>query len=315
MGVHRHAGVSVVVAALAMLIGACSSAPSPTHSPSPAPTGLAHFAGSGIAFDYPAAWSAAHWDNVSSFTSLIAYVGTTEFHDPCTRTANSVSCGPAYALGPGQLAVAVGNAAFPGFDILKLPEGAVPVTAGGLPGYVSDAQPVGDTGAAASRSWVLAMPGSIDNYYTVNAEIRDLDPATAFAPVDALVASLTYDQPVVPLPTGAATEAAAEAAVRSALAVMVRGDPSYACFPASGSRTFLVGALPGMGPLGAPQPATCSTSIQATPLQLWKAHLVLHLSKADVQDGSGVSIRGVDITMYITADGQPGATTSTSLDK
>ena len=300
-----------LAALLAVVAGACSPTPSVSPEATPPPTGLAHFAGSGIAFDYPAAWRSVHFDNFSSFTSSIVSLGTTEFHDPCTRGPDSLSCGVAYTLEPGQMAVEVGNAAFPTFSILDVPAGATPVTAGGLPGWVEDADPFAATRSTAARSWTLAMPGSIDNYFTVRAEVRDLDPATAFAPVDALVASWAYDQPVVPLPTGADAAPAAAAALKSALAEMVRsGEPAYACFPQTGSRRFQVTALPGMGPLAKPQVATCSTSIEATPLGMWRAHLVAHLSERDPQAGWGV-----DITMYITADGQPGNTTSAPLDQ
>jgi hypothetical protein len=298
-----HVVLAGLVALVALAIAACGPAPSPVPWPSPvgsapAPGGLARFAEGGLTFDYPASWRESHHENLSSFTSVIAYLATVDVHDPCVRTPDSMTCGAAYRLEPGTLAVTVGTGSFPGFNILEVPTGAKALTAGGLPGYVQDAEPSAETGATASRTWTLAMPGSVDNYFSIRADAREPGTEAAFAQVDELVASLAYDPPVVPLPSG---EGAADAAVRSALDEMIRSEPAYACFPTSGSRRSVVSALPGMGLLAAPQVATCSTAIEATPLQLWRVHLVARLSERDSQ-----AARGDDIVMMVTPDGQPG---------
>ena len=114
------------------------------------------------------------------------------------RSANAMSCGPAYELQPGTLVVTVETAAFHGSNILDVPAGAQPLVAGGLPGYVQDSDPFAQTGATAARTWSLAMPGYIDNYYRITAQAREPGVDAAFAQVDSLVASLAYDPPVTP---------------------------------------------------------------------------------------------------------------------
>lgn len=159
------------------------------------------------------------------------------------------------------------NNGWPLFDILKRPADATPLTVGGLPAYVEPASSVpASVRADLSFVWTLAMPGSVDNYYTVSADIRGPGTAETKAQVDALIASLRYDPPVVPLPTGAG---AAEAAATKALATLAKQSASWLCFPSKpGTRQMVVDGLP-VGPnLARPQLATCTTAIEATPLQL-----------------------------------------------
>ena len=148
------------------------------------------FSEGGLVFDYPAAWHEFHYQNVSTMSSVIAYLATVDVHDPCVRSANGMSCGPGYELQPGTMVVTVETAAFPGFNILDVPAGAQPLVAGGLPGYVQDSDPFAQTGATAARTWSLAMPGSIDNYYRITAQAREPGVDAAFAQVDSLVAGL-----------------------------------------------------------------------------------------------------------------------------
>jgi hypothetical protein len=78
-------------------------------------------AASGIRLAYPATWREFHYEVVSSFSSVIAYLGTVEVQDPCTRTATSISCGSGFKLPPGGIVVVVENHGFPGYDILEHP--------------------------------------------------------------------------------------------------------------------------------------------------------------------------------------------------
>jgi hypothetical protein len=299
----------VLAGVLALSSAGCGEAPGTSATGAVAPSSgvPGRFSEGGLVFDYPHQWREFHYENPSSFSSVIAYLATVDVADPCVRTPDSVSCGPGYELEPGTLVVTVENASFPGFDILDLPTGARPLVAGGLPGYVQDTDPFAQTGATAARTWSLAMPGSIDNYYRITVQVREPGIAEAFAAVDALVANLAYDPPVTPLPTGAG---AAEAAARTALAALVAGDHAWACFPSSGSRRFQVTALP-MGPqLAAPQVAMCSTSIEATPLQQWRMRLVERLPNKDANGAWGS-----DITVYVGPDGLPGMTTAAQLEQ
>jgi hypothetical protein len=284
----------VVVVAAVGLVAGCGPGPSPTAVPPAAP---AHFAESGLAFDYPVTWRRAHFEILSSFTSSIAWLGTVEMHDPCVRTANQISCGTGYSLGPGTLVVEVGTASFPGFDILDVPHGARPVTIDGLPGYVMDGEPVAETGATASRTWTVPMPGSIDNDYTVTANVRAPNEGALLDLVDGIVRGIRYEPAVKPLPSG---QAAADAAVASYLAaVLVGADPAWGCFPPRGSRSMTVTSLPNGPPLERPREATCTTTIEATPMQVWRVTLEMRLAEHDANGGWGTRM-----TVFVGPDGE-----------
>lgn len=284
----------MAAAAVLGLVAACAPGPSPAVL---APVPPAHFAESGLAFDYPGTWRRSSFELLSSFTSSIAWLGTVEMHDPCVRTANQISCGTGYSLGPGTLVVEVGTASFPGFDILDVPPGARPVTVDGLPGYVQDGEPVAGTGATASRTWTVPMPGSIDNYYTLTANVRAPNEGALLDLVDGMVRSIRYAPAVAPLPVG---QAAADAAVGAYLgAVLVGADPAWACFPATGSRTMTVTSLPNGPPLERAREATCTTTVEATPMQVWKVTLEMRLAEHDANGGWGTRM-----TVYVGPDGE-----------
>ncbi len=281
---------SVLVTALA----ACGSA---VPSPSPSPAVPNRFHDAGLVFDYPAAWRAYHYEVVSSFSSAIAYLGTVEVQDPCIREANSLTCGAGYRLGPGTLVMDLENASFPTFNILERPQGARPIVVDGLPGYVEDGEPAAGTGATAARTWSIARPGSIDNYYRVTANARGPGDGALLDLVDGIVKGIRYDPPVPPLPDG---RAPALAAATAYLEASLRGaDPSWACFPAEGSRTMTVSSLPNGPPLEQARMATCTTAIAATPMQLWELTLEMRLSEHDANGGWGTRM-----TAYIRPDGE-----------
>ena len=79
----------LAIAALVLTRGGLG--PSPTVSPPPLKV-LAHYS-NGMTFDYPAAWTAQHYQNVSSFSALTVYLSPLTLPDPCTRTGNETSCG------------------------------------------------------------------------------------------------------------------------------------------------------------------------------------------------------------------------------
>ena len=143
----RHVAAILV---LGLAIAGCGPSTA-TPSPTAAPSGLARFAEQGLVFEYPAAWRVFHYQKLSSFSSVIAYLATVGVADPCARTASSVSCGLSYHLDPGTIVVTVSNAAFPTFNILDVPPGAFPVDVGGLPGYVTQ------TGRHGRNGLVLAV--------------------------------------------------------------------------------------------------------------------------------------------------------------
>lgn len=294
---------AILFACLALL-AACASPGPPSAAPG---NGLAHFRQDGLVFDYPAAWRPFRYQVVSSFSNLIVYLATVDVADPCVRTANSVACGQSYRLVPNSIVVSITGRGFPGFNILVgPPPGATALVVGGLPAYVERLAPAdAAAGADTSVQWTIARPGSVDNSYAIQADIQGPDVADQLHQVDALVASLQFDPPLVPLE---ATDAAAEQAATKALAAMARTDPGYACFPGNpGIRQMQVTALVSGPALAKPQVATCSTRIEATRLQLWRLTLIERLPEADPNGDSALQI-----VLWVSPDGTPGMMTSGS---
>ena len=298
--------MAVVLAALASCAANVDGPRTSVPSPSPAATGLATFHESGLVFDYPAAWREFHYPELSSMSSLIAYLGTVDVIAPCVTMSVAVGtqteCRDRYQLVPDSLVVTIRSNGNPMFNILDRPPGVVPLTVGGLPGYrvVPSPAPDDTTEAETIVTVTAAMPGSVDNFYTITAAIRgpDLDPLRA--QVEAMITSLSYDSPVVPLASG---PSAATTAATTALAALGKDSPAWACFTPSGSHQMVVGSLP-MGPkLAHPQLATCTTKIEATQLQLWRMTLTMRLSEPDPQAGSGQTF-----VVWVNPDGTPGQT-------
>lgn len=79
--------------------------------------------------------------------------------------------------------------------------------------------------------------------------------------------------------------------------------PAWACFVPMGTKQLVIDSLP-MGPaLAHPQLATCTSAIEATPLQLWRMTLAMHLSEPDANAGSGETF-----VVWVNPDGTPGLT-------
>ncbi|MFI5041646.1 MAG: hypothetical protein ACHQNA_07335, partial [Acidimicrobiales bacterium] len=244
------------------LAGACAS----PATVGPTTTGLATFDQRGLAFEYPAGWQTFTYTVQSSFRDVMAYLATVYVPEPCATTVASdstrVECEDRFTLTPDSLVVQVMAASFPSFDITHVPDDATALTIGGLPGYVETAgSDAAAPGVDRTITWSIAMPGFIDNYYAIEAQMRGPDLGTLQAQIETVIASVRYDPPVTPLPTGLG---AASAAAARALATLTRDDASWACFPASGSRQALVSSLPNGPDLAGPQVATCSTEITAT---------------------------------------------------
>jgi hypothetical protein len=160
-------------------------------------------------------------------------------------------------------------------------------------------------GADSSTRWTIARPGSVDNFFTIQADIKGPDVAEQLNQVKALIASLRYDPAVVPLEAG---DAGAERAATKALATMASTDPAWACFPGRpGIRQMLVTAMPSGPVLAKPQIAACSTRIEPTPLQLWRMTLTERLPQPDPQAGTALQI-----VLWVSSDGTPGQMTSGS---
>ncbi|HEX5823824.1 MAG TPA: hypothetical protein VFY18_05115 [Candidatus Limnocylindrales bacterium] len=292
-----------VIAGALLLVAACGG-PTPRSDASPS---LATFHERGLVFAYPAPWRSFRYQVVSSFSNAIVYLATVDVPDPCTRTANSVACGQHFRLEPNSIVVSINGVGFPGFNILEgQPPGSTGLVVGGLPAYV-ERLPSEEAAAGADLSmrWTIARPGSVDNFFTIQADIRGPDVAGRLNQVETLVAGLQFDPPLVPLDT---SDAGAERAATKALAVMSATDPSWACFPGKpGMRTVLVTAMASGPVLATPQIATCSTRMEATRLQLWRLTLTERLPEADPQAGTAIQI-----VLWVSPDGTPGQMTSGS---
>lgn len=275
-------------------------------------SGMRTFNESGLVFDYPASWREFHGQSVSSFSSLIAYLGTVPVDASCSSKPSNggveTTCGEHFQLVSNSLAVAVRANGFPNFSVLNVPAGALSMVIGGLPGYqeVGPSPPGDPSGAETVVTTTIAHPALIDNYYTITASLRGPDVAPMRTQLDALIASLRFDPPVVPLPAG--KDAAAAAGTR-ALTILRRDTPSWGCFVAIGVSRMVVDAVP-MGPtLAHPQLATCTSTMEATPLQLWRMTMTMRFSESDPNVGGGQQYE-----VWVDADGNPGLTSGGPID-
>ena len=147
----RAALVACLIPALAACAGPEAASPG---------SGLARFDDQGLIFDYPASWRPFRYEMVSSFSNLIVYLATVDVPDPCTRTANSVSCGQSFRLLPDSIVVAVNGVGFPGLNMLDgPPPGARALEVDGLPAYVEQLPPADRaTNADMTVRWTIGGP-------------------------------------------------------------------------------------------------------------------------------------------------------------
>ena len=289
------------------LVASCSLLPrTPLATPGPAgsadPASLRTFDEEGITFSYPAAWHELHFTVDSSFSHLIADLATVEVPVPCTTTVTpsftEIACADRYQLVPDSLVVSVSSGGMPGFDILdRRPVGATPLTVGGLPAYFESAPATSPTDL--SLVWTISRPGTVDNFYEVRADMRGPGLDQMRSQLEAMIQSLRYDPPVVPLPPGSAAMAAAEA---NALAALVKDSPVWGCFSLSGPGSMVIDSMPNGPPLAHSQLATCTMAIEASPLQLWRMSLSIRLAKPDPYVGTGETT-----VQWINPDGTLGA--------
>jgi hypothetical protein len=289
--------------------GASASSVEPSAAPALTPSGLRAFDEEGLVFDYPAAWREFHHPFFSTMSNSIADLATVDVPEPCATSAVSggtqVECSDRFVLTPDSLVVHVIGGGNPAFDILRTrPADATPLTVGGLPAYLDETAPV-DTavGADVSLTWTLSRPGSVDNFYTITALIRGPNTGPMEDQLRALIASLRYDPPVVPL---SHASGASEAALANALGILAKDSPTWRCFPAHGGADQAdISGFPSGPTFPMPHRATCTTAIEPTALQLWRATFTIQLAEADPVAGS----RWV-IEAWLQPDGTPGETSA-----
>jgi hypothetical protein len=285
--------------------GASAVSAETSASPALSPTGLRTFDEEGLVFEYPAAWREFHHPFFSTMSNSIADLATVDVPEPCATSAVSggtqVDCADRFHLAPDSLVVHVMGGGNPAFDILRnRPAAATPLSVGGLPAYLEETAPVDPTvGADVSLRWTLSRPGSVDNFYTITALIRGPNTGPIEDQLRALIASSRYDPPVVPLPQASG---APEAALAKALGILAKDAPAWRCFPAHvGAARADISGFPSGPTFPVPHRATCTTAIEPTVLQLWRATFTIQLAEADpVADSRWV------IQAWLQPDGTPG---------
>jgi hypothetical protein len=259
----------------------------------------------GLTLDRPAGWSEFHYQVVSSFTDVIAYLGNTDVHDPCARSANELSCGWGFSLPPGGIVAVVEQDSFPMFDILdpaQAQRGALGEVAG-LPARRALTGPDPGAQADAVLTWTVSEPGWVDNYFTITAYARNPGALDLLAGVDAMVKNLRYDRPVVSLPKD---PAAIRAAVGAAIDNLARGSVGWDCVPrGQGVAHATITAIPNGPTLPAPVAATCTVTVEPTAHQLWKVTVTV------VADGAVATNAGdASLTLWVAPDPGPAGSPS-----
>lgn len=245
-----QAGGGVTAQATPTPSPSATTAPTATAMPSPV---LAHFVGGGIGFDYPAEWGASHETVLMTMGSTFGELRP-----------------------PGGARVVVGTSASPMANFLEFePEGGWTRWVDGLPAVLTVTHPISANPAAQSWAFLFAMPGAIDNWYAIYADLRGgLGVEKVRTQLDALTLTIHYDRSIERLPSGPAADAfAADLARRAVVELQRRGWPPDQCYPIEpGTSRRDVISLPG-GVQGLP--VTCSTAIEPTDLQLWRLTLTI----------------------------------------
>jgi hypothetical protein len=288
------------------LPGASGPSGQTSASPVPVASALRTFDEEGLVFAYPAAWRESHHPFFSTMSNSIADLATVDVPEPCATSAVSggtqVDCADRFRLTPNSLVVHVMGNGNPVFNILKnRPADATPMTVGGLPAYLEETAPVDPAvGADVSLTWTLSRPGFVDNFYTISALIRGPDVGPMKDQLRALISSLGYDPPVIPL---SLASGAPEAALAKALGILAKDSATWRCFPAhAGSAQADISEFPSGPTFSVPRHAVCTSQIEPTALQLWRATFTIQLAEADPNASAHWWIQ-----VWLAPDGTPGA--------
>ena len=301
----------VAIALLPLAIGARPNLLAETsHAPTAAPTGLAHFDRDGLAFDYPAAWTATTSGQNMHYVTVLDFIGTGSGLATCVPVTpgpsdqfiSGTNCGANVTVGAGQVVVELmrqDGPPRPGPINPSDPSGLDPtskyVTVGGLPAIFTDGRL---TDSPVTLDWTLSFPGELTSRYQIHVEMKAPGLDEMRAQVEALVASVKYDPPV---PVLNAADGPRIAAV--GLAKATANDQSFACFPKEPgtSVTATISQFPMYSPLRRSLPVTCTTQIVPTAIGLWKMSLTESWTAA-----SDRSAGSLTTTLWLAPDGTPG---------
>jgi hypothetical protein len=286
-----------------------SSTASPTTSSTPAPSvqagePTATFQGGGITFTYPSTWRLHRTNDGSTMGSTIAIVGTADLGG-CGGDIVGINCAYAASLGPGEVLVFVGTGASPRGSIEEPPGGFVDFV-DGMPAVVTTLGPIAQTGQEEGRTWLIGMPGVVNNWYVVEGSYRGPNVGAVREAVDALVRSIRFDHPAASLPTDAT---AIDALVATTVDALDRGaresyhSTYYACFPRHVGRSEPTNIEDGPGgPLVGPIRVTCAVSMEAEAVGLFAMTLA-----ASWDAGPGYAAGTYREIVHVAGDGELGS--------
>ena len=308
LGIAAVIAVVVVGAsALALRFGLYPGGGSVTDGP----PGFRTFTGSGIAFDFPDDWTLRDASAAFSGGSAIAVVGTLPVDPLCGLGHIDINCYYEQRLEPGTISIVVATGAYRGgtiFDAERAAPPTVRTTIAGMPALFTDRGHVEGNYYLADleMSWEIAYPTTPTNVYRVDVGIRGPGTEDFRRQAEALMASLRFTSPPVPLPSDPASDAAAgraaiaeaEASDRQMWGIGQEVASWYSCFgeDPDTSNDGIVATSPG-GHLDPPVSAVCRWTVRREGDAFWRIDLQADWSAGD-QTGR------VHETRWLSPDGQ-----------
>jgi hypothetical protein len=254
--------------------------------------------------DYPASWEYHEYRESFSFVSILGYLTTGRF-DPdaiCTRTTNSITCNfSGHPVEPGGVVVRFEHWGTP--DRFSAESGETQATVGGMPAYVSEAN-VGDT---LTLKWRVRMPGTPNNWYVIEGQLREPGTDESRRQVEAMMASLQFDPAPTILPTSDAEfdRGAREAAEQALNTLRTYVDTAgYTCFASEPdvARIAKVEVVPQNQRPSQPLEVTCTTFVQVDS-DMWRVLFVMEWTATD-DHGAGRQ----ETEVWVSGSGEAGMT-------
>jgi hypothetical protein len=198
-GVPAFRGVVAAVVVTSVLVAAAFSTgavPGPWSAQK-----TAHFSMSGLAFDYPASWHLETQSNPAHYETVFAFLGTGTASQVCPigYIPGADSCADSYDLGPDLFVLRLSVQDGPPVridqvtDLLRADPAAVSLTIGGRPAAMQV------QAGQLSVIWTVAGENA-DIAYVLQARIQGPDVSTIRAQIDAVVRTITFDEPLPAAP-------------------------------------------------------------------------------------------------------------------
>ena len=160
-----------------------------------------HFSMAGIAFDHPASWHLETPSNPAHYETVFAFLGTGTARQVCPSgyIPGAGGCADSYDLGPNTFVLRLSVQDGPPVrvdrvtDLLRNDATAVSTFIGGRPAamQVQAGEP--------SVIWTVAGENE-ETAYVLQAWIRGPDVSTVRAQIEAVVRTITFDEPLPPAP-------------------------------------------------------------------------------------------------------------------